>query len=78
VVPGDGENRRPEGAEKRGRAGVLVGPAAVRQVAAGDDELGLLAFHQGEESRLQCRILLRAHVEIRDVEEEVWHGRWRL
>jgi hypothetical protein len=57
---------------------MLVRSTAVCQVAARDDELGFLGLHEREESALDCRILGRANVEIGDVEEAGWHGRWRL
>jgi hypothetical protein len=78
VVPGYGEHRWAERPEQRRGAGVLTFSATVRQVAARDDELGLLSLDEGEESGRHCRILRRAHVEIGDVEEAGRHGRWRL
>jgi hypothetical protein len=78
VVARDSQDRRPERLEQRSRTCVLVFAAAVREVTARDDQFGLLCLDEREECGLYRRILRCAHVEIRDVEEAGWHGRWRL
>jgi len=57
---------------------VLVDAAAVREVAAGHDQLGLKALHEGRKAGLEPELLGAAHVQVRDVEEASGHSRCRL
>src|SRR5215218_946490 len=73
VVPRDGEHGPAETLEEGRGALVLVGAAPVRQVAAGDDQLG--------KPRLDPRLLMGADVEIREVNHSCprgGHSRGRL
>ena len=81
VVAGDRENGRAEALEELGRAGVLVGAAAVGQVAARHDQLWIEALDKARETRLQLFRFVTADVEIREVKEscpEPGHRRMRL
>jgi hypothetical protein len=69
VVAGNGEERASEVPEERRRAVVLSAPAAVREVAARDDELRVEPLDQGREARLDPRLFARADVEVREVEK---------
>jgi hypothetical protein len=50
----------------------------MREVAGGDDQLRLQARDERRERRLDLRILLLPHVEIRYMDEGRGHDRWRL
>jgi hypothetical protein len=81
MVARDGEDRPPEALQERGGAFVLRGAAAVREVAARDDQLGVDSLDQGSEARLEPRFLARADMEIREVEKScpgAGHRRGRL
>lgn len=81
VVAGDRENGRAETLEELGGTVVLVGAAAVRQVAARHDQLRLEALDQAGETRLQLLFFPAADVEIGEVKEscpEPGHRRVRL
>jgi hypothetical protein len=78
VIARDGEDRRAKRAQQLGCSLVLVGPAAMREVAAGDEQLRPMLLDEREESGRDRRIFRRAHVEIRDVEEAGRHDRRRL
>ena len=81
MVAGNGEERTPEIAQEGGRAVVLNAAAAVREVAARDDQLRVEPLDQGGEARLDPRLFLRADVEVREVEETCpggGHSRGRL
>lgn len=81
VVAGDRENGRAETLEELGGTVVLVGAAAVRQVAARHDQLRLEALDQAGETRLQLLLFAAADVEIGEVKEscpEPGHRRVRL
>ena len=78
VVPRHRQHRRAERDEEAVGAVVLLRPAAMREVAGGDDQLRLQARDERRERRLDLRILLLPHVEIRYVDEGCGHDRWRL
>ena len=78
VVPRHRQHRRAERGEEAVRAVVFLGPAAMSQVARGDDELRLQPRHERGQRRLNLRILLLPHVEIRYMDEGRGHDRWRL
>jgi hypothetical protein len=78
VVAGHGEEGCPEPAQECGRLVVLLGPAAVREVAARNDQLGCDLLHQRADPALDRRIVLRAEVQVRDVEDARSHRRSRL
>jgi hypothetical protein len=78
VVAGHCEDGWPKGAEERGGALELSRPAAVREVAGGDDELRLDPLDEARERLLDFGLLVRADVEIGNVEEPGRHNRTRL
>jgi hypothetical protein len=57
---------------------VLSAPAAVGQVAGGDDELGSEPLHERRQGRHDLRILVCTRVKIGYVEEAHRHDRMRL
>jgi hypothetical protein len=78
VVSRHGEHGRLEGAQDTGGALVLVAPAAIREVARRDDQLGT---HPADESRERVgdvRILTCTDMEIGHMEEACRHDRMRL
>ena len=78
VVPRHRQHRRAERDEEAVGAVVLLRPAAMREVAGGDDELRPQPRDERRERRLDLRILLLPHVEIRYMDEGRGHDRWRL
>jgi hypothetical protein len=70
-------DRRPEPREERVRAFVLGARAAVRQVAARDQEVGPDALEQRGERMLDIRVLSSPGMEVRDVHDPGGHGRER-
>src|SRR5207244_5269655 len=78
VVAGDGEHRGAERGEETGGAFVLLPPAAVGQIARGDDELGAELPHEAREGRLDLPILACTRVKIGYVQEAYRHDRMRL
>jgi hypothetical protein len=57
---------------------VLHPAAAVGQVAACDDQGRLQTADEGSQGRLDVGALVRADVQIGDVENARWHGRSSL
>src|SRR5919108_701412 len=81
VVPRDREHRPRERAEEVGRAVVLVGPPAVCQIAARDDQLRVDPPDQRLEAGLQPWIVVAPEVQVGEVEEPCRassHSRGRL
>ena len=78
VVARDDEERPPEPLEKRCRAVVLFRPCAVGQIPARNDQLGVDALDQRTERPFYLRLLDRADVQVREVEEPCRHRRRRL
>jgi hypothetical protein len=81
VVAGDREHRAVDAAQECGGSLVLLRPAAVREVAARDDELRVDAVDQRRQARLDPRLLVASNVQIREVEESCpkpGHSRGRL
>ena len=78
MVSRDREEWTAETPEEGRGAGVLVLPAAMRQVTAHDDQFGVLRLDQRDQRALDLGVLARPDVEIRDVEHAGRHGRWRL
>ena len=78
MVAGDGEDGPFEGAQEVRRARELCRPAAVAQVAARDDELGLESLHQRRRSALDGRVVTGAVVQVGQVQNACKHGRGRL
>ena len=82
--PGDvmvawNDYKRPsETLEERGGAVVLLGSAAVGQIAACDDQRGVDAVYQSAQRGLDPRLLDGADMEVRQVEEPCGHRRRRL
>src|SRR6188472_3039103 len=54
---------------------MLAGTAAVREIAAGDDQVGLDALDQRGQAALDVGRFLGAHVDVRDMEEPCWLSR---
>ena len=65
MVPRDGHDRRAKAAQKGGGAVVLGGPPAVRQVAGGDDQLGLCPRHERPDRLVNRGVVTRPEMEIR-------------
>ncbi len=65
--------RHAERTQKARRALVLGAPAAVCEVAAGDDQLGLDRSDQRGERALDGRVLLRARMDVGDVQDARRH-----
>jgi hypothetical protein len=78
VVPGDHEQRPSQPSQVLGCVLVLGPAATVREVARGDDQVGLNPLDQRLETALDARLRLASHVQIGDVKEAYWHRRSRL
>jgi hypothetical protein len=81
VVARDREHGWAEAPEELGGPVVLLWPAAVRQVAARHDQLGIEALDQAHETSLQVLLFLTSDVEIGEVKESCrrpGHRRMRL
>ncbi len=78
MVPRHREHRRPERAKELGGALELFAAAAMREITRRDDELRLDPLDEPRETRLDFRLLVRADVEIGNVEEACGHSRTRL
>ena len=78
MVARDDDEGDPQPPEEARCALVLLGAAAVREVAARDDELGLGARHERRHGRLDLGILTCARVEVGEVQNPSWHSRCRL
>jgi hypothetical protein len=81
VVTGHGENGSTDALEEPCGAVVLFGTAPVGQVTARDDQLGVDALDQVGKARLEPRLLVCAHMKIREVKESRpagGHSRGRL
>ena len=78
VVPGHGERRCLQPVEQSLGLLELRGPAAVREVAARDHELGLQLLTERHERFVQLLCLARAAMEVGDVDRAGGHGRTRL
>jgi uncharacterized membrane protein YeaQ/YmgE (transglycosylase-associated protein family) len=68
VVARDSEYRRAEPAKKGRRGSVLLGPPAVRQVAARHHELGPGSLNKGGQAGFDLGRFARPDVEVRDVQ----------
>jgi hypothetical protein len=72
VVPRDDEERRAEGVQVRRRCFVLLRPAAMRQVAARDDEIWRDTLDELADRALESRVVEavpRAEMEVGHVED---------
>jgi hypothetical protein len=81
VVPRDGQDGPAEAPQEVRSAVVLLRATAVRQVAAGDDQLGPDLVDQRRQTGLDPRLFAAAHMEIREVKESCprpGHRRGRL
>lgn len=81
MVSRDGEHGPAEALQEVGRLVVLLGPPAVRQVSACDDQLGVDSCDQVGEARFELRVDVAPDVQIREVEETgsgPGHSRGRL
>jgi hypothetical protein len=78
VVPRDGEQRQVEPAQESRSPLVLVAPAAVREVAARDDQLGAGPLDQPGERALDVRVLARPGVQVGQVQDARRHRARRL
>jgi hypothetical protein len=81
VVPWDREHGAAEAAEEGRCALVLLAPAAVRQVAARDDQLRVDVLDQVSQPRFQLALGVAANVQIGQVKESCpgpGHSRGRL
>jgi hypothetical protein len=67
VVSRDCQDRPVQSAEKSGRARELAFAAAVAQVSARDHELRLEALDQDGRTALDCGVVSRAVVKVREV-----------
>jgi hypothetical protein len=74
VIAGDREHRRPERAEESRRARELIRAAAVAEVTAGDDELGLEALDQNRRTALNRVVVARPEVQIGQVKNARNHA----
>ena len=78
VVPGHGERRHLQPVEQRLGLLELRRPAAVREIAARDHELGLQLVTERHERVVELGCLVRAAMEVGDVDRAGGHGRTRL
>jgi hypothetical protein len=78
VVSRHCEHRRPKRAKEFGGALELLAPAAMREISRRDDELRLDLLDERRDARLDVPLLVRAHVEVGNVEEACCHSRTRL
>ena len=81
MVAGDREDRPGEPAEEVRGTVVLVGAAAVGEVPAGDDQLGVDAGDERLETGLQPGIVVAPEMQVREVQNSypsAGHGRGRL
>ncbi len=67
VIPRNGQDRPVERAEKSGRAGELAFAAAVAEVSARDHKFRLEALDQDRRAALDCSVVSRAVVKVREV-----------
>ena len=74
MVPRNHEEWPAEALQECGRAHVLGRSSTVRQVAADDDQLRVEAFQQRADRALDLRLLVRARMQVGDVEHPSWHG----
>ena len=73
MVARDHEQRAAGALQKRGRAFVLLGPATVREIAAGDDQSGSTRSINVPSARSTSRRLHGADMQVGEVEEPRWH-----
>ena len=78
MVTGHREHRRPERAQQLGGALELLGTPAMREIAGGDDELGLDALDQPRDRLLDLPLLVCTHMQVGYMEEPGVHNRTRL
>lgn len=78
VVARHRQHRCRQALQQRRHSFVLVGPAAVREIARGHHELGLDAVDEGPQRALDEGLLARSDVDIGDVDQASWHSRGRL
>ena len=78
VVAGNREHGRRQAAQQRRNALVLVAPAAVREVARGDYEIGLDVLYEALQSALDEGLLACPDVDVGDVDQASGHSRGRL
>ena len=78
MIAGNGEEGRPERLEKARSRLVLVPLRAVRQVAAGDDQVGADALHQLRQAELDLGVVAGPEMKVGDVENAGGHDRGRL
>ena len=78
VVPRHGEHGRGQASQERRHSLVLIGPAAVREVARGHHEVGPNTVHEGSQRALDEGLLARSDVDVGDVDQASWHSRGRL
>jgi hypothetical protein len=57
---------------------VLVGPAAVREIACRHQEIGLDAVDESPQRALDEWLIARSDVDVGDVDQASWHSRGRL
>jgi hypothetical protein len=78
VVPGYREHRRTERPEERRRRLELLAAAAVREIARRDDELRIEFLDDLREPAGNVRLVVRAHVQVGNMENTCSHDRTRL
>ena len=78
MVPRHCEHGSRQAPQERRHSVVLVGPAAVREVARGHHEIGLNTVHEGSQRALDEGLLARSDVDVGDVDQASWHSRGRL
>ena len=76
--PGTARTGAPKRAEEPRRVLVLLAPAAIREVAGGDDERRLDPAHESGQRRLDLGILVCTRMKIGYMEEACRHDRMRL
>jgi hypothetical protein len=81
VISRDREQGAPEASKETGCSVVLTGSAAVSEVTARDDQLGIDAADQRLESGRETGVLVAAGVQVGEVKNPCWrpgHSRSRL
>jgi hypothetical protein len=78
VIAGNRQHRRRQAAQQRRDTLVLVALPAVREVACGDDEIGLDTIDEGPEGALDQGLLAGSDVDVGDMNQASGHSRGRL
>ena len=76
--PGTATTGGPSPRRKAAARSCCVAPAAVRQIAGRDDQLGLRLRHERADRLVERGVVARAEMEIREVQDARNHRRSRL